>query len=246
MKGLSIFIVIILAVVVVLFLGWARAPDMLANNFSKKLGVSVSIDSLGIGLKHINVDEMEIGNPRGYSMPKAFSSKEIEVKAPLTRYLDDKIIIDEINVNDIYLGLEFDSTSGSDGNWKIILSNYNREGHLDEKKSKKSVLIRRLVLSNITTDIMFHENGGKVKRLPNIDKIVLRDISTEGGTASDQLMSSILGQMIKSVFVQQNLSQFLKGLGDPAKAVDSFLSPFKGIFNALPKPETDSQKERIA
>ena len=235
MKGLSIFIVVILAIVVILFLGWARVPDMIANNLAKKLGVSVSIDSIGLGLKEIDVKEMEIGNPKGYSMPKAFSAKEILIKAPLTRYFDNRVIIDEIDVNDIYLGLEFDTTSSADGNWKTILSNYNKSAHLEETGGKK-VLIRRLVLNNITTDIMFRENGGKVKRLPNIDKIVLRDISTEGGNAADQLMSSILGQMIKSVFTQQNLSQFLKGLVDPGKAVDNFLSPFKGIFNTRPDP----------
>ncbi len=236
MKGLSVFIIIILAVIVILFLGWARVPDMFANNLAKKLGVPVSISSISAGLKQIDIKEIEIGNPRGYSMPKAFSSKEILIKTPLMSYLDDKIIVDEIDVNDIYIGLEFDSSSSSDGNWKIILSNYSREAHLDETGSKKTVLIRRLVLNNITTDIMFRDQGGKVQRLPKINQIVLRDISTEGGNAADQLMSSILGQMIKSVFIEQKLSNFLKGLTDPGKAVDNFLGPFKGIFNARPDP----------
>jgi len=239
MRVLSIFIIIIVAIIVLFFLGWSRVPDMLANNLSKKLGVAVSIDAIGLRPSKIDVDKLEIGNPRGYTLPKAFSAQEIDLYASLTNYFREEVVVEEIDVRDIYLGLEFDSSSGTSGNWTQILSNYQKSAKLEETgKGVRKVLIKKLILTNIQTDLLFRKEGGKIKRLPTIKRIELTNISTEGGFPTDQLMSSILGQMLKEVFIQQNLNSMLQGiLQTPGNAIDTFLKPFKGIFNAVPKEE---------
>lgn len=242
MRGFFVALIVIVAVIVLFFLGWSRVPDMLANNLSKKLGVSVSIDSMGLRPSQIDVNKLTIGNPRGYSLPKAFSAEEIELHAPVTRYFSNDIVVDEVDVNDIYLGIEFDSTSGTEGNWTKIFDHYQNSADLDVTDGKK-VTIKRLVCNNIRTELLFRNEGG-VRKLPTIRQIVLTDISTEGGFPTDQLMSSILGQMLREVFIQQNLGNMLKGLLDsPGKAVDQFLKPFKGIFNAVPLEQV--QESRI-
>jgi len=243
MKFLAIFIIIIVAVVVLGILGWSRVPDMLANNLSKKLGVPVSIESMDIAPSRIDVNQLEIGNARGYSLPKAFSSKEIEFKAPLTEYFRDSITVDEIEVDDIYLGLEFDTITGAEGNWTKILRTYQKNATVQDSGKNTKILIKKLILNNIQTDLLFKAGDGKIQRLPKIDQIVLTNISTEGGFPTDQLMSTILGQMIKEVFIRQNMSGKLKGLLDtPGKAVDKALQPFKGLFNAVPREEIQHKK----
>ncbi|NGX59171.1 MAG: hypothetical protein KR126chlam3_00318 [Chlamydiae bacterium] len=239
MRSLIIVLIIIAAIVVLFFLGWSRVPDMIANNLSKKLGVAVSIDSMNLRTARIDVNKLTIGNPRGYSLPKAFSAKEIKLHAPVTAYFSNDIVVEEIDVNDIYLGLEFDSTSSADGNWTRILKHYQDEADLDAADGKK-VTIKKLVCNNIRTELLFRTQSGNIKKLPNIDQIVLTNITTEGGFPVDQLMSSILGQMLKEVFIQQNLNNMIKGLllDTPGKAVDTFLKPFQGIFNAVPTDET--------
>lgn len=243
MRTSIIVLIVIAAILILFFLGWSRVPDMLANNLSKKLGVSVSIDAMHLRPSTIEVDKLSIGNPRGYSLPKAFSAEEIDLKAPVTRYLSSDIIVDEVDVNDIYLGIEFDSTSGTTGNWSTIFAHYQKSADLDEKNGKK-VTIKRLVCNNIRSELLFKDQGD-VKKLPTIKQIVLTNISTEGGFPTDQLMSSILGQLIKEVFVQQKLNNMIKGLllDSPGNAVDKFLKPFKGIFNTVP---TEKQHEEIS
>lgn len=237
--GASLLIILIL-ILIILFLGKSRLPDMLANNLSKKLQVSVSIDSINFSLSKIAINHAEIGNVRGYTLPRAFSAKEILLYAPLTAYMREQVVVDEIVVNDIYLGLEFDSINGTQGNWTTILSNFQQAAHLDAKGKK--VHIKKLVLNNIDTYLLFRKDGGNVRRLPPIKQIVLTDISTEGGISSDQLASSILGQMLKQVFIEQRLNNMLKGIiNDPQKIMDDFIKPFKDIFNAYPKDEADSK-----
>lgn len=236
MRGLIAILIAIVAVIVLFFLGWSRVPDMLANNLSKKIGTSVSIDSMSFRPSRIGVYKLTIGNPKGYSLPKAFSSEELIVKAPMTNYFNNEVVVDEVVVNDIYVGLEFDSPSSANGNWTKIFTHYEQAADLDETGGKK-VTIKRLVCNNIRSEVMF-KTDGSIRKLPIIQQIVLTNISTEGGFPTDQLMSSILGQMLKEVFTQQNLGNMLKGLLDePGKAVDKFIEPFKGIFNSIPNLE---------
>ena len=244
MRGLTIFLIIFVALIILFFIGKSRVPDMLANNLSKKLGVSVSIDSMSFRWNEIEVDQIEIGNAKGYTLPKAFSAEEIEINAPAQNYFKDFIVIDEIEVDDIYLGIEFDSTSSATGNWTKIMKHYQEKADLDEP-SKKKGLIKRLVLKNIRTEVLFRDKN-EIKKLPPIHQIVLTNISTEGSFPADQLMSSILGQMLKQVFLQQNLNNMLKDLilDSPGKAVEKIIKPFEGIFNM--NPIQDPEKEHLA
>jgi len=241
MRTSIIILIALVAAVILFFLAWSRVPDMLANNLSKKLGVSVSIDAMHLRPSTIEVDKLSIGNPRGYSLPKAFSAEEIDLKAPVTRYLSNDIVVEEVVVNDIYLGIEFDSTSGTTGNWSTIFAQYQKNADLDDTDGKK-VTIKRLVCKNIRSELLFKDQGN-VKKLPTIKQIVLTNISTEGGFPTDQLMSSILGQLIKEVFIQQKLNSMIKGLllDSPNNAVDKFLKPFKGIFNTVPLEKEHDQ-----
>lgn len=252
----GIIIVIILAAVVIGFIAWSRVPDIVADNLSKKLKVSVEIDDMSLGWGKIQVDKVVIGNPPGAILSKAFSCSSIDVLAPFTNYLDQKIIIDEIDVNDVYLGLEFDSAKGTDGNWTRIMGNLKsstgQESNGKKKKgaeppkesSQRSVLIKRLVLTNIDVDVVYRKEGGKVQKLKRIDRIELTNVSSEGGLPMDQVMNSVLGQMLKSVFEKQNLQNMLQDLLQKPGGLQDYLSPFKGFFNT--QAEADEKSEQSA
>lgn len=240
----GIVVVIILAAVVIGFIGWSRVPDILANNLSKKLKVSVEIQDMSLGWGKIEIDKVAIGNPPGAILSKAFSCNSIDVLAPLTNYLDQQVIIDQIDINDVYLGLEFDSASGTQGNWTRIMGNLESSTGQEpagtkKKKGKKaetsgserSVLIRRLILTNINVDVVYRKEGGKIQRLKTIDRIELTNVSSEGGLPMDQVMNSVLGQMLKSVFEKQNLQNMLQNLLQQQGGVQKYLEPFKGFFN---------------
>lgn len=241
MRGSTIFILILVAIIALFFVAKTRIPDMLANNLSKKLGVTVSIDSMGFMPSKVEARQLEIGNPRGYSLPKAFSAKEILVHAPITRYFKDDVVIEEINVNDVYLGLEFDSTSGTDGNWTQIMGNYHKNSKLEQEgPGIRKVLIKRLIFTNIQTDLLFRGEG-KAKKLPTISHMEFTNVSSEGGIPSDQLIDNILAQMLKEVFLQYNLGNMLQGiLQAPGSAVETILKPFTGASDFCPSENKES------
>jgi hypothetical protein len=249
---------IIIALGVVAFMLWLRVPDMLANNLSKTLKVKVSIEDMNLGFGYINIENLEIGNvPQGI-LVKAFSAEKTSIQAPLTRYVDDHIVVDRIQIDDVYLGLEFDSATSTNGNWTRILSNLQqttdsqdassqgksrRKGHRQKSNSapkstsnqdgnnnKKTVLIKELVVNNIYTDLVYIQGDGKIKKLPMIKQIVIKNISSEEGFPIDQLMNSVLGQMLTQVFIQQNLKNMIQTLLPRASELNDWIQPFKGLI----------------
>lgn len=258
----GLIVIILLAAAIVGFIFWSRVPDVLANNLSKKLKVSVEIDNMGLGWGQIDVKKIQIGNPPGSILAKAFSCNEVNVMAPFTRYLHRDVVIDEIDVNDVYLGLEFDSASGTSGNWTTIMGNLKSTTESNPEKTRhrkkrqeeqpqvsadqppsRTVLIHRLVLTNIDVDVVYRKEGGKVKKLPRIPRIELTEISSEGGFPLDQIMNSVLGEMLKQVFLKQNLKNMLQDfLNNPTSPIQKYLGPFKGLLNAAPssKEEEDA------
>ena len=238
----GLIVILALAAVIVGFIFWSRVPDMLANNLSKKMKVSVSIESMGLGWNKIDLNKLEIGNPPQSILSKAFSCNEIDVNAPFTRYLNKNVVIDEIDLKDVYLGLEFDSANSTNGNWTRIMGNMQAATRADERSKKKgkvtaeanrTVLIHRIVLTNINVDVVYKKDSGKVKKLPTIDRIELNEISSEGGFPMDQITNSVLGEMLKQVFIQENLKNMMKDLLQPNGPLQEYLAPFKGLFGEV-------------
>lgn len=231
----SIIIICILAGVILFFLAKSRLPDVVASKLSKTLQVSVEIGDINVGLNTVTVDNFEINNPRGYKLEHALTTKQIIVQAPLMNYTSNDIVIDEIDMNNVYLGFEFASPQGTSGNWTTIMNNAkNAQAQSSKVASEKSVLIKRLVLNNINADLLY-QSDGKIRHLPMIPQIVLVNISSKGGDLTDQLMNSALGQMLKEIFTQENLKQLMDKILEPLPGgqdnpVNDALKPLKGLF----------------
>lgn len=231
MRGFIVFILFIVLIIVVFFLGWSKVPDMVADNLSKKLQVQAAVGDIKLARDSIKATHLQIGNPPGYgTLPKAFSADTLLVTAPLSNYLKKDIVIEEVVVDGIYLGLEFDSISGTKGNWTVIMSYFQKA--MEEAKaqavSQKTILIKKLVFTNISTFVVFVKEGKGIKTLRKIDRMEFYNVGSEGGFPTDQLLHSILGKMLKSVFEKENLKNMLNELlKNPQKSLDTLIKPFK-------------------
>ncbi len=245
---MTLIALLLLAGAVIGFIFWSHLPDKVAQELSQKFKVPVQIDSFGIGWGKIDAKKITVGNPPGSILAKALAVDEVDVLAPFTRYLNQKIVIDEIDLKNVYLGLEFDSASGTSGNWTRIMGNLQQSMGMDtnskvQKKQKKgqqatapsgskqSVLIHRIVLTNIDVDVVYRKEGGKIKRLPRIPRMELTEISSEGGVPMDQILNSVLGEMLKQVFIKENLKNMIQDFMNTPSPVQQYLQPFKGFFN---------------
>lgn len=222
---------VIIGLIVTFFLIRSGISGNVESKLSRQFQVPVTVGSIGIGFSAIDVEKLIIDNPAGSILPKALSTVNITVSAPLTRYLKNHIVIDEISVTNIDLGLEFDSPSGPKGNWTQLMSHYE-DAPEGAKQPNRTVFIKRLVLNNISVQLVYKTNSKNIRRLPLIKQIVLTDIHSSAGVPMHQIMESILGQMLKSVFLEENLKNMIEGIikNPPATVKELFKLPFKGLF----------------
>jgi uncharacterized protein involved in outer membrane biogenesis len=228
----GLIVIAIVVLVVCLFLAWSRIPDILASHLSKKMQVPVSIEDVRVTKDTIALNKLEIGNPQGYSLPRAFSAENILVNAPLTHYLKHDIVIDEIVISTVYLGAEFDRPGTKSGNWTAIMQNYkNASSPPSEGKSGKSVLIKRLILTDINVDLAYRTGGVPMKSLKPISKIEFTNVTSEKGIPSEQITNVILQQALRAIFEKENIQNMIEGfMISPEKGVENLLSPLQGIF----------------
>ena len=213
------------------FIAGSKAPGFISDKLSKKLKVPVKIEDMHFSLNQLEVDQLDIANIPNSYLSKAFSADKIICKNELFNYFEDQISIDEIIVSDIYLGLEFDSPKGTQGNWTVLMKNLDSSSEKVSTKNSKSVEIKQITFRNIQVDVVYKSAGNNVKKLPMIKEIVLKNINTSEGLPSDQIMQSVLGQMLKSVFVQENVKDMFEEILDqPQNALDTLIQPFKGLF----------------
>lgn len=237
----SLIAIIIVAIIIFAVVAWFRLPAIAAHILSSKLGVAVHIEDIDITKENISIDEFEISNPIGSKLPKAFFSKLISIDAPLGNYLDNDVIVDQIAVDNIYVSLEFSSSGSPDGNWTRIMNNL-KEGEApksEKKKGGKTVLIKRLVLTDLKIDLV---QNGKVRNLPQIDRLTFTDISSEGGFPINQIINAVLTEMLFSIFKENNLQNMLENvLQLPEVPLKGLKKPFGNLFNANYTPSDERE-----
>ncbi|HSW86480.1 MAG TPA: AsmA family protein [Rhabdochlamydiaceae bacterium] len=239
----TIIVIVIVAIIVIFFVTWSRVPDMLANSLSKKMKVPVEIEDVHLGMRSIEIDKLEIGNPKGSILPKAFSTDKILIRAPLMNYMHKQIVIDEVDLSNVYLGLEFEYMGSKKGNWSTIMNNFKESTKTSEQKNPRTVLIKKLIATNINIDLVYEKGGGKIQRLKPVDRMEFDNVTSEGGLPTEQITRLIVNQMLRQVFSMENLQDMLENiLQNPGQGtLQKIFQPFKGVFNggqgSLMKPD---------
>ena len=219
---LLILLIIILFVLVII--AWGFLPSYLSSELSSKTKVDVKIESLQFSPHTIKIDRVTIGTPPKSKFNKSMSLEKAVFDAPIWNYFKRKIHISEIHLRDMDLNIELNGPEGTDGNWSYILNNLSKSSKKSDDKGS-SVFIDRLVLTNIQIKLYDHKKG-TMQELKPIDRIELKNISSEEGIPSAQIMNIILRETIRNVFSIQGLEGLLQDVLPTDKR--GFFNFFKG------------------
>lgn len=234
MKLLRIFFILAIVAIVGLFFAWKKAPEIIASNLSEKMKVDVKIGDIALASDSVKITKIQIGNPKGSKLPVAFSTDSIEVRSPLQNYIKDAIVIDAIEINNIYMSLEFTSPTATEGNWPTIIDNLKKSSppeepkKQEEEKNGKSVLIKKLILTDINADLIYTLTGDNVQKLKTIPRLEFDNVSSESGISLDQIITLIMKETLESVLKEQSLGNILeKAIESPKDVLESFIPSFK-------------------
>jgi hypothetical protein len=217
---------IIVVLLIAVYFFWKTVPHRVSSFLTQQAKVKIVIKDIDLSFHTLTVKNLSVGNTAGSILPSALRVNQTTISAPLRSYFKDIIVIEELVLDDIYLGLEFDSAKGASGNWTEIMRNLQKASEQDDTGKVRKVLIKTVILKDINAEMVFRKGDQRIKRLPSIQQIVLHNISSEGKSLSLELMNSVLGQMLQNVFVQENIKNMLEGvINIPGKTLDKVLSP---------------------
>jgi hypothetical protein len=210
-----------------LYLLWNTVPTRISKTLSEALKTTVFIGNARFSPNVINFDKISINSIKNSKLPQAFTCENLGLHNFFTNYFHSDIEIDLIELNDVYLGLEFDSPNSATGNWSRLMDNLQNSTTNRTSKSSKSVTIKKLVIKNIKCQIVYLDRNSKPIDLKTIPYLEFTDISSSEGFPIEQLSNSVLGKMLKKVFVDQNLKDMLGDWTQPKQQIQKLIKPFK-------------------
>lgn len=219
---------ILLSIITMGVVVWSGMSTMVADSLSKAFGVKVTVGEINLEAQKTTITKLAIANPPCCQrLQNALTAETMTINAPWTAFMGKDIVIDEIVLDNVYIGFEFTSIKGTNGNWSTIFKNMQNSKDTAPNQHKQTLLIRRLVLRNINADVVFDDKN-TVHHLTPTRQIVLTNINSKDGMSMDQLTRSELGKKLKAVFVKENANQMLqKFLENPTAPVQQV---FKGLF----------------
>ncbi len=205
----------------VLFLWLIKAP-ILSSYLSGKLGVPVSIGSISMWPSQTNMKNFRIKNPRGFKAHHAFQADQTLVQYRFHNLFGNPSEIDRIDMNNLYLSVEFSNPLGTKNNWTAIAAK------MPKTERKQDVVIHKLVLTNITVEIrgLGLTGSPQIKQIPRIE---LNEINSAEGFPTKQL--------IQQVFKGAGIQQFIQDAFNPQKVLQKL-----GPFNPLGSENLEIEK----
>jgi len=212
LSAAGIIILAIIALVIAVFL--LSAP-IISSYLSHKLGVNISMGSVRVSSSGMKVTKFKINNPIGARTNTALSAKKVNVDYQWGELRSDPGVIEDIELDDVFLGIELYNSSGSRNNWSQILATVDD----NQDKDAKEMIIKRLVIKNLSVNVRgkgIFSSWQKIKEIPRLE---FRNISSKEGFPTEKL--------IEQIFDEANLGTYIKELiKQPVKVIDKVLSPF--------------------
>jgi len=197
------FSLLLLGILVTATLAWINKKIILTHFLSKQLHTSVSMKSFDLNKTGMNISQLWIHNPPPSKTPTAFKAQELSIDTTVDDILSTPLVIEEISIQDIFVGLELYSNKKNDTNWSRILKEDSKK-----KKSSRPYLIRHIVLKNLTVELT--KADGSTKRYPTIPRMDFYNISNETGFPIEEIQKAIFNLMLQDLFKQLNLDQLFK------------------------------------
>lgn len=214
---LGILLVLIIAVVALLLFIDPIAKGAIVKGVPMVLGddIKASVEHLHIGVfsGRLEVRDLVIGNPEGFSKEYAFKLGDVIADIEPGTILKDKMHIEHLRLKDIDVVFEKGLLSGSNLNEILSRLEKKEKEEQEEKKEKKEKRFQfdKIEIENVGVTLLI---AGVEQRIAiSIDPMENLGADDEGITATD-LTYDILGAIIKKALALDAVKDTLNAVGD--------------------------------
>lgn len=213
-KSLSWKIVILIVIGALLVLWLMKAP-IISWYLTEKLNVPTSVSRVIMGSSQTKIHGFRIKNPRGFKMKSAFEAEDIDIQYRFSSLRGKPSEIDQIIIDDAYLGIECQNVMCSNNNWTAI---GNRMAQNVAKERNHPVVIHKLILKNLAVEVR-GLGLGKPLILKQIDYLEFNEVSSEKGFPTDKL--------IRAIFQGAGVQDYIQNLLNPQNTIKQLVP---GLF----------------
>jgi hypothetical protein len=205
---LAIIIILVLAVIVAYFSLNSIVAGGIRTFGTKATGTKVEVQSVNISpfAGSLEIKGLCVANPKDYKSENAFALGRFHVNMDLKSIFSDKIIINEVLIDETAIDYEPSVSKGS--NLQEINDNISAytasektqdetPSQTAEKKAGKRVVIKYLLMQNgsITVSSSLLKNSIKVP----MPKLEMRDIGEDGDKSASETFQEIYDQVLQGV-----------------------------------------------
>lgn len=219
---------VIAGIFVTVILVWVLLAPIVSTYLSEKLGVKVMVGRIFVLPDSFSISTFRIRNPHGFYHKNAFFSRNIWIDYHIGEVMDHPTHIRNIHLKDIKIRVDFVDDVGLKNNWTEIL------GALQKKAVKNRPLqIDQMVFENIHIEIWGRGFNAQLKRKIHFDKLTFRNINSEEGFPTTQI--------IAQMFQQLGIQNYIQHILSPTHFLHELFSPFFGT-----KKDAQKNFERLS
>lgn len=203
---------------------WMLKVPLVNHYLGNNLNYEAKISTMSVGFSSSSIGDFYLKNVGGAKVDDALTIEEAKASYTMEELRAETTTIDQVHIDGIVVALEFYNDSGSDNNWKKILSDITDP--VEEDQKQKPFLIRKTVVENLT--LLLVRKGSDTIEEKKFDRLEFENIGTNQPIPMDAFIGIFIENLIRELFVLPQLKGLVNGvLEEPKKFLDKF-NPFKG------------------
>lgn len=189
------------------YVAYLNSSFIFARLISHTTQTPVSINTIDFHHDSFVIQNLMIANPQKAYIPTAFRAEEVKVDAPFREYFKKSIVIDKIEMNHVYLNIEFFTEDKEQGNWQELIHNMAVSHHTPTVNQRETV-IKKLILNDIEVNLILSD--GKIHRLSPIEHLEFDNVTSEKGIPTKEISEIIARKMVYTVLKEDGLNLIIK------------------------------------
>ena len=205
------------------FIVWMQLPKIISLSIAKQTKTHVKLGSISFHSNGFVLNNLVIESPVGGTIRRALSVDKLAINASYDAYSKRPLIIESVQLSDIFLGIEFYNADNTEGNWISIMQNLDdttKEGEVDAPPDDYA-LLKELQLEQVNIDLKLYKQ--KKIRLKTIPDISFSDVRTDTGQIADELTEIIIEKVMYTVFIKKGIQTVIN---IPKDVIKTVISPF--------------------
>ena len=198
---------------------YRNAGYLLAKALSEKTQTPVTIDHIEFHKGAVTLKNLVIGNTQRAYIPTAFRAEAVDIDTSYSNYLKNPVVIDKIEMHNVYIDIEFFTEDKEEGNWQALIENM-AVTHEDGDDEGRRADVKKLSLNNVHVTLILED--GKIHRLSPISHLEFDDVTSDNGILLDEVSAIIAHKMMVNVLREEGLNLIIK---IPLKVIKKLL-PF--------------------